>query len=186
MGGVTWETYSLCSSPKQFMVVIFLLLWRQITSDDIRGGLVGAHWCPAFCVAVTNIRGSCLKHNRGSSCLFHKVYLPLPAPMEPPGPLRQYLKYLKCCPTWRSCTHAPFILPLFCSFSAPLSPSLVSQSQPFTSALFLFLWFYLFLKLYSFNRFYLSLYLTLYYFTQPVWLCLNKFLMVNISFCWVA
>lgn len=80
------------------MVVIFLLLWRQITSDDLRGGLVGAHWCPAFCVAVINIWGSCLKRNRGSSCLFHKVYLPPPTPMEPPGPLRQYLKYWNVVP----------------------------------------------------------------------------------------
>lgn len=104
---------------------------RQITSDDLRGGLVGAHWCPAFCVAVINIWGSCLKAwLRGSSCLFHKVYLSPHDSMEPPRSSETISKILKCCPTWRSYCHAPFVLPLLCSSSVPLSPSFVSQAQP--------------------------------------------------------
>lgn len=109
----------------------FLLLWRQITIDDLRGGLVGAHWCPAFCVAVINIWGSPRKRNRGSSCLFHKVYLPPPTPMEPPGPLRQYLKYWNVVPP-EEVVLMLICLPCFCSvlLSVPLSPSFVSQAQP--------------------------------------------------------
>ena len=173
--------------PVVFALLQNDLLWwyfycsEDVTRDYLQGGLVEIVVVPSLLCSRNQYTSSYLRHNRGSSWLFPEVDLPPQLHGDPRSsgttskntwdvPLEEI-----ACTRLLSCLYSVHL-----DFLSLLPFSL--SHLAYMLALFLFLWFCLLLKLYSFNSFYWSLYLTPYYFNQPVWLCLNKFFIVKFLF----
>lgn len=187
VNGGTWETCSLCSSPEWFIVVIFLLLWRHnqgLSSGRLGGDRGGAQpfvQQESIHMLLPEAQQRQQLAVSWSGPTSPEVDLP-PQLCGDPRSSGTASKY-----TWDVPLEeiAPTRL-LSCLYSVHLDflsllPFSLSHLA-YMLALFLFLWFCLFLKLYSFNSFYWSLYLTPYCFNQPVWLCLNNFFIVKFLF----